>query len=156
MPIKCPKSAKVSKTTKIWRILADISGLDAYFSKPIFALKPWAYHIILNGKIICFFIHFWHFIFFNNPTVSGCMHVASCGNMRGDLLLLETFSFHYYHFLHEQFLEKFALLEIILQKLNWAHKRFRTTLFSRPHWSFREPLVAIFRSESSSRTRKGK
>ena len=38
---------KVSKiglpnlTSKIWHILADISVLGAYFSKPIFALKPW-------------------------------------------------------------------------------------------------------------------
>ena len=30
-----------NQTSKIWHILADISGLGAYFSKPIFALKPW-------------------------------------------------------------------------------------------------------------------
>ena len=30
-----------NQTSKIWRILADISGLDAYFWKPIFVLKPW-------------------------------------------------------------------------------------------------------------------
>ena len=30
-----------NQTSKIWHILADISGLSAYFSKPIFALKPW-------------------------------------------------------------------------------------------------------------------
>ena len=30
-----------NQTTKIWHILADISGLNAYFSKPIFAVKPW-------------------------------------------------------------------------------------------------------------------
>ena len=30
-----------NQTTKIWYTLADISGLNAYFSKPIFVLKPW-------------------------------------------------------------------------------------------------------------------
>ena len=49
----CPKSwdigQNVSKiclpnqTSKISHILADISGLCAYFSKPIFALKPWVW-----------------------------------------------------------------------------------------------------------------
>ena len=39
------KLSKISlpiQTTKIWHILADSSGLGAYFSKPIFALRPWA------------------------------------------------------------------------------------------------------------------
>ena len=49
----CPKSwdivQNVSKiclpnqTSKISHILADISGLCAYFSKPIFSLKPWVW-----------------------------------------------------------------------------------------------------------------
>ena len=30
-----------NQTSKIWHVLADISRLGAYFSKPIFALKPW-------------------------------------------------------------------------------------------------------------------
>ena len=30
-----------NQTFKIWHILADISGLGADFSKPIFALKSW-------------------------------------------------------------------------------------------------------------------
>ena len=30
-----------NQSSKIWHILDDISGLGAYFSKPIFALKPW-------------------------------------------------------------------------------------------------------------------
>ena len=29
-----------NQASKIWHILVDISGLGAYFSKPIFALKP--------------------------------------------------------------------------------------------------------------------
>ena len=37
---KFPKIDLPNQTSKIWLILADISGLDAYFSKPIFALKP--------------------------------------------------------------------------------------------------------------------
>ena len=47
----CPKSWNIgqnvskiclpNQTSKISHILADISGLCAYFSKPIFALKPW-------------------------------------------------------------------------------------------------------------------
>ena len=40
-PKKCPKSAFQTKTSKIWHILADILGLGAYFSNPIFSLKPW-------------------------------------------------------------------------------------------------------------------
>ena len=31
-----------NQTSKIWHILADISGLSAYFSKPIFVFKPLA------------------------------------------------------------------------------------------------------------------
>ena len=38
---KVSKIGLPNQTSKIWHILADISGLGAYFSKPIFALKPW-------------------------------------------------------------------------------------------------------------------
>ena len=38
---KLSKIGFPNQTSKIWHILADISGLGAYFSKPIFALKPW-------------------------------------------------------------------------------------------------------------------
>ena len=38
---KVSKIGLPNQTTKIWHILADISGLGAYFSKPIFALRPW-------------------------------------------------------------------------------------------------------------------
>ena len=38
---KVSKIGLPNQTTKIWHILADILGLGAYFSKPIFALKPW-------------------------------------------------------------------------------------------------------------------
>ena len=31
-----------NQTFKFWDILANISGLSTYFTKPIFALKPWA------------------------------------------------------------------------------------------------------------------
>ena len=40
----CPKVSKIglpNQTSIIWHILDNISGLGAYFSKPIFALKPW-------------------------------------------------------------------------------------------------------------------
>ena len=30
-----------TKPLKIWHIFSDISGLGAYFLKPIFALRPW-------------------------------------------------------------------------------------------------------------------
>ena len=45
-----------SKMSKISYIFANISGPDAYFSKPIFALKPWVqagcfdYHKPYNRK----------------------------------------------------------------------------------------------------------
>ena len=38
---KMSKIGLPNQTTKIWHILTDISGLGAYFSKLIFALKPW-------------------------------------------------------------------------------------------------------------------
>ena len=38
---KVSKIGLPNQTSKIWHILADISVLGAYFSKPIFALKPW-------------------------------------------------------------------------------------------------------------------
>ena len=38
---KLLKISLPNQTSKIWHILADISVLGAYFSKPIFALKPW-------------------------------------------------------------------------------------------------------------------
>ena len=38
---KVSKIGLPNQTSKIWHILADISGLGAYFSKPIFALEPW-------------------------------------------------------------------------------------------------------------------
>ena len=38
---KLSKIGIPNQTIKIWHIFADISGLGAYFSKPIFALKPW-------------------------------------------------------------------------------------------------------------------
>ena len=38
---KVSKISLPNQTTKIWHILTDISGLGAYFSKLIFALKPW-------------------------------------------------------------------------------------------------------------------
>ena len=39
---KLSKIGLPNQTSKIWHILADISGLGQYFLKPIFALKPWA------------------------------------------------------------------------------------------------------------------
>ena len=38
---KLPKIGLQNKTSKIWQILADVLEFGAYFSKPIFALKPW-------------------------------------------------------------------------------------------------------------------
>ena len=38
---KVSKIGLPNQTSKIWHILADISRLGAYFSKPIFALKLW-------------------------------------------------------------------------------------------------------------------
>ena len=38
---KVSKIGLPNQTSKIWHILAHISGLGAYFSKPIFALKLW-------------------------------------------------------------------------------------------------------------------
>ena len=38
---KLSKIGIPNETIKIWHIFADILGLGAYFSKPIFALKPW-------------------------------------------------------------------------------------------------------------------
>ena len=38
---KVSKIGLPNQTSKIWHILADVSELGAYFSKPIFALKPW-------------------------------------------------------------------------------------------------------------------
>ena len=40
---KVSKIGLPNETSKIWHILADISGLGGYFSKPIFALKPWGW-----------------------------------------------------------------------------------------------------------------
>ena len=37
-----PKSGSPNQTCIFWDILANISGLSTYFTKPIFALKPWA------------------------------------------------------------------------------------------------------------------
>ena len=37
---KVSKIGLPNQTSKIWHILADISGLGVYFLKPIFALKP--------------------------------------------------------------------------------------------------------------------
>ena len=37
-----PKSGSPNQTCIFWDVLANISGPVAYFSKPIFALKPWA------------------------------------------------------------------------------------------------------------------
>ena len=39
---KVSKFSCSSKTTKIGYLFANIFGPNAYFSKPIFALKPWA------------------------------------------------------------------------------------------------------------------
>ena len=38
---KVSKIGLPNQTSNIWHIFADISGLGAYFSKPIFALKLW-------------------------------------------------------------------------------------------------------------------
>ena len=38
---KVSKIGLPNQTSKIWHILADISGLGEYSSKPSFALKPW-------------------------------------------------------------------------------------------------------------------
>ena len=38
---KVSKIGLPNQTSKIWHVLADISRLGAYFSKQIFALKPW-------------------------------------------------------------------------------------------------------------------
>ena len=38
---KLSKIGIPNQTIKIWHIFADISGLGAFFSKPIFALKQW-------------------------------------------------------------------------------------------------------------------
>ena len=38
---KLSKIGIPNQTIKIWHIFADILGLGADFSKPIFALKPW-------------------------------------------------------------------------------------------------------------------
>ena len=38
---KVSKIGLPNQTTKIWHILANISGLGAYFLKPIFALRQW-------------------------------------------------------------------------------------------------------------------
>ena len=38
---KMSKIGLPNQTSKIWHILADILGLVGYFSKPLFALKPW-------------------------------------------------------------------------------------------------------------------
>ena len=38
---KVSKIGLPNQTNKIWHILADISGLGAYFTKPIFVLKLW-------------------------------------------------------------------------------------------------------------------
>ena len=59
---KVSKIGLPNQTSKIWHFLADISGLVAYFSKPIFALKPWVragrfeYHEPPNPNIF-FFSH---------------------------------------------------------------------------------------------------
>ena len=51
-----PKFRLPNQTFIFWDILANISGLGTYFSKPIFALKPWAqagcfeYHEPYNRK----------------------------------------------------------------------------------------------------------
>ena len=37
-----PKLRSPNQTCIFWDVLANISGPFAYFSKPIFALKPWA------------------------------------------------------------------------------------------------------------------
>ena len=51
-----PKFRSPNQTCIFWDVLANISGLGAYFSKPIFALKPWAqagrfeYHEAYNRR----------------------------------------------------------------------------------------------------------
>ena len=37
-----PKLRSPNQTSLFWDFLANISGPDAFFSKPFFALKPWA------------------------------------------------------------------------------------------------------------------
>ena len=38
---KVSKIGVPNQTTEIWHFFVNISGLGAYFSKPIFALQPW-------------------------------------------------------------------------------------------------------------------